>query len=36
MDPVVALVDVLEGMERVDPVPVALEKGILFIAADVI
>jgi hypothetical protein len=32
-DPVVALVDVLEGIEKIDPVLVALENGFLFIAA---
>jgi hypothetical protein len=32
-DPVVALVDVLEGIEKVDPVLVALEYGLSFIAA---
>ncbi len=32
-NPVVALVDVLKGLEKVDPVLVALEDGLSFIAA---
>lgn len=32
--PIVALVDVLEGVQKVDPVLIALENGFLVIAAE--